>query len=335
MAFNGRFIVNITQFAGQIGADSGALLAMSGKGLEDLCQEDCIVDNTTYNSIIERAIVDTQDPVFGLHVGENLNLAAAGLIAQITQSSQTIKQALEYCCEFANLGCSVLPMSLIEEKGYYKIIINPDETWSNESQIAFKHTADGVLAFSIREFQSLTQMKYSPLKVNLPWDENYAKEYERVFSSKVEFNSDELSIELSKQHVEEKILTSDYDLLRILVAHAQEKSEALKREKGFVGLVKQSVLNMVKPEFPTIDQVASHLNLSSRTLQRKLHEEGSSFKELINQLKEEMAVSYLKDEKLNISDVAYLLSYSDPSSFIRSFKKWKGITPREYRLNTA
>jgi AraC-like DNA-binding protein len=177
-------------------------------------------------------------------------------------------------------------------------------------------------------------MRHNPITIHLPWSApNDITEYERVFGCLTTFNKDEVAIILKKEHVEEEIVTADYDLLRILVAHAEEKSQQINQESGFVTLVKQSVLKLVKPEFPTLEQVAGHLNISPRTLQRRLKEEGCIYKELIDQLRQEFAINYLKKPDLNIGDIAYLLSYADTSAFTRAFKRWKGKTPNEYRAS--
>ena len=332
MAFNGKFIVNLAQFAANQGASIQEVLGNSPKSIEELCDDQCKVGNEEYQSVIERAIALTGDTHFGLHAGENLNLSAAGLIGQITQNCQTVKQALQYCCDFANLGCSVLPMSLVEESNAYKVVINPDMTWAKSSQTAYTQTVNGVLAFSIREVESLILEKKSAIKVHLPWPKpDDSSEYTRILNTDVFFDQSEIAIYLNKKHVESKVVNGDYDLLRILVEHAEQKMLQLKSENGFSEIVRQSLVKLIKPEFPTINQVAAHLNMSVRTLQRKLKTEGVTFQKMLNELRNELAVSYLKRGDLSIKEISYLLNYSEPSTFVRSFKSWSGSTPFLYR----
>jgi len=336
MAFNGRFVVNIAHQASSYGVDARSLIRLLGKTQDELSEELCVIDDASYSDIIEKAVELTKDPFFGLHAGENLNIAAAGLIAQITQSCDTVKQALEYCCEFANLGCSALPMSLKEEKHHYKVTLRPNLSWSEQFPLAFKHTSDGVLAFTIKEFQSLTRQKHQAIAIYLPWVKPAdPKEYERVFSCPVFFNHNDIAILLRKEDVEDKVISSDYELLRILVAHAEEKSRSISTQKGFVSLVKRSVVKLVKPEFPSIEMVAGHLNISKRTLQRRLKDEGFTYKGITEELKKDFAVRYLKRPDLSISEIAYLLNYADLSSFSRSFKRWTRSSPKEFRLKNS
>ena len=141
----------------------------------------------------------------------------------------------------------------------------------------------------------------------------------------------EIAILLQKRHVEEKVITSDHALLQVLLAHAEQKSNQLQKKKGFQAIVKQSVINLIQPSFPSIEQVAAHLNLSLRTLQRKLKVEGYTYKQLIDELRKEFAITYLKKPELSITEIAFLLNYADTSAFSRSFKRWTGQRPVEFR----
>ncbi len=332
MAFNGRFLLNMAHLATRQGGDINEFLQIAGKSEEELNEESCVVDDDTYNSVIELAVEKSGDSYFGLHAGENLNLAAAGLIVQLSQSSETVKQALELCCQFANLGCSVLPLGLEERDSQYDVTFTPDEIWRNKSEVSFRQTTEGIIAFTIKEFTSLTRLEHQPISVHVDWERpEKTDEYERVFGCPVLFNQDKIAVLLKKEHVEEKVITANYNLLNVLVVHATEKSAELQNSMGFSALVKKSMLNLVKPEFPTIEQVAGHLNISARTLQRRLKEEGNTYKDLIDELRKDFAIGYMKRPDLNISDIAYLLNYNDASAFNRSFKRWTGKSPMEYK----
>lgn len=332
MTFSGRFVLNIIEFAAMGGANRQKMLELSGFSAEELCDEELRVSAEVYNSIIEKAEEATGDKRIGLHLGEQLNLSAAGLISQITQTSRTVKEALEYCCEFAGLGCRALSLKLIEEKEHFKLQLTPDPFWLKNSPKSVMHTIDGYIAFSLREFHTLTRQKYFPLAIHyaLPKGEG-AEECFRVFNCDVQFNQAEYAIFFDKSQINLPVVTSDFDLLRVLVNHATTKLASIQQQQGFYSTVKKSILNLVKPDFPSVAQVAANLNVSVRTLQRKLKEEGFTYKTLLEDLKKEFALGYLKDPKLSIKEIAYLLSYADSTAFIRSFKRWTGKSPQQYR----
>ena len=77
--------------------------------------------------------------------------------------------------------------------------------------------------------------------------------------------------------------------------------------------------------------VADSLHMSLRTLQRKLHKENTSYKALLEETRRQLAGQYLRQARLSVSEVTYLLGFSEPSNFTRAFKRWTGHTPSEFR----
>lgn len=332
MTFSGRFVLNMIRFAALQGADKRALLALTSYTEAQLYDEDMRLESPAYNAVVEQAVAQTGDAFFGLHGGESLNLSAAGIISQITQTSRTVYEALHYCCEFANLGCRALPLELHEDKNYYRLSVTPDPAWARESPIAVQHTVDGLLAFTIREFNALTVNRYYPVAIHLtikkPVD---TSEYERIFKCPIKYGQPEIAILLDKAHVNQDVVTANYDLLRVLVGYAEQKMAAIAQSQDLTAQVEQTIIGMADPEFPTIEQVARNLNMSVRSLQRKLGSEQRSFKSILEDLRKDFAQQYLQREELSIADIAWMLNYAESSAFIRSFKRWTGQTPAAYR----
>lgn len=332
MTFSGRFVLNIIQFASQQGADFRRLVNLTGHSVEDLSQEELRLEADIYDRVLQACLDETGDTSLGLHLGEHLSLSAAGLISQIVQTSATVEEALQYCCDFANLGCRALPLSLRNSENELIIDLIPDPVWYASSPASVHHTADGILAFTLREFQNLTHQKQLPTKVCIPYGtKENRSEYERVFKCPVHLGGNVISLSLRMEDAKQPVVTRDYALLQILVRHAEERLAAIRSDSGFTTIVKRSIVNMVKPQFPTIEEVAANLNLSVRSFQRKLKEFGKTYKQLLDEVRLDLATSYLKNPDLSISEVAYLLNYSEPSAFVRSFKRWTGTTPSQYK----
>jgi AraC-like DNA-binding protein len=332
MGFRGRFISNIIRFAGQQGADTRQLLILTGKDFSQLNDDALFFDTDVYSKVVQQAAEQTGDIHFGVHLGEYLSLSAAGVVAQIAQVSGTILEALEYMVEYANLGCQEMPFELRETSDGWIVGLLPNQLWLEQSPVAVRHTMDGTIVFTLREFRALTLSRHEPQRIDFAYPKPKSiLEYERAFQSPVHFGREQTAIHLNKAHVEMPIVSSDYDLLRVLVGFAEQKIRDTQREAGFAATVKQSIINLVKPEFPTIDHVAANLNMSVRTLQRRLSDEGESYKSVIDNLRKHFATQYLQRADLSVKEIAYLLDYSDPSSFIRSFKRWHNTSPASYR----
>ncbi len=332
MQFSGRFLYSMMLFAQSQGANISSLQAICGFTVEELTQEDFLVDSLSYNRVIGKAIEQTGDDLFGLHAGQQMNLAAAGLVGQITRSSSNVKQALQYGCDFINLGCRAMPKQLLKSGDYYRLTIKPIPLWLEQNEEVVRQTADGIIAFTLREFQELMLHKQFPIKIEYQWPKpSKHATYEEVFNVPIAYGRKETAIVFHKDQLEKPVITGDYEMLRVLVDLANKKLASKSGHSGFYNTVRNSVLNMVGPQFPTLEEVASNLNLGARTLQRKLKSEGYTFKNILESLRKEFALAYLGRKDLSVNQIAYMLNYSDGSTFIRSFKRWTGSTPLNYR----
>ena len=126
-------------------------------------------------------------------------------------------------------------------------------------------------------------------------------------------------------------VTYNAELLKMLTPQldhqlAQHRKQQTCAEK--VNWVLQRLLGGPRPE---IADVARELGMSSRTLQRRITEQGTNFRRLLNDARQELARFYLRERSLGVNEIAYLLSYEDPSSFFRAFHEWEGKPPRRWR----
>jgi AraC-like DNA-binding protein len=336
MMFRARFIAHIIQFAARQGASRKKLLGITGKSFTELQDDELMLDASIYNQVIEEAADQTGNELLGLHMGSALALSAAGLVVQITQSSRTVEEAILYMVEFNNLGCQSMPFQLTKLDGEWQLSVHPHSVWLSQSPIAVRHTMDGMLMFTLRQFQSLTHQRYQPLRVCLSYPRPvHFEDYEQLFKCPVRFNQPISAIYIDEQQMQMPIATSDYQLLQLLVKYAEQKLQRLEEKAGYANTVGQTILQLSTPHFPVIELVADNLHLSVRSLQRKLKAEGYTFKSLTEQLKQQLALDYLDNKSLTIKEIAYLLDYADASSFIRSFRRWKGLSPEQYRVKNV
>jgi AraC-like DNA-binding protein len=127
----------------------------------------------------------------------------------------------------------------------------------------------------------------------------------------------------------------DESLARLMEEHARILAERLPGPRmRIVSDVRQAILEAL-PENPSADEVARSLHLSTRTLQRKLAGAGASFSEVSEGVRSELAKEYLSDRGVRISEVAFLLGFSEQSSFNRAFRRWTGQPPRRWRENAS
>jgi len=127
------------------------------------------------------------------------------------------------------------------------------------------------------------------------------------------------------------IVTADETLLVYLDRLAEQARRELSRDDTTADGVRRVLWQEMAAGNPAIGTVAARLGLSGRSLQRRLSEEGTSFKEVLDSFRRGIARRLLSERDVAVYEVAYLLGYSDPSAFHRAFRRWHGDSPRRFR----
>jgi AraC-like DNA-binding protein len=122
------------------------------------------------------------------------------------------------------------------------------------------------------------------------------------------------------------------DTLRQLVTQELVNN---KTSRTFSGHVKQTILNNFQFGFPKLETLADLLNLAPRTLQRKLHHEGTNYRAVEEAVKHEVAKLFLQNDSISFEEIAFKLGYADQSSFNRAFRQWTGTTPARFRNSAS
>ncbi|MEL6533855.1 MAG: AraC family transcriptional regulator ligand-binding domain-containing protein [Bacteroidota bacterium] len=332
MTFSGRFVYSFIQFCVQQGGESAALVSLTGMSPEELVSEETRVDASIYNAVLEHAADLQQDPSIGFHFGGFMSLSAAGLVSQICQSAGTVMEALQLVCDFSNLGCRAIPMQIKEVEEGFLFYLEPLTDWQMQSPESVRHTAEGMLLFQWRSFQSLTLQQFSPLAVQVASLEmGRAAEFKRAFGQSVQFGAPRYALLLDRSQVQAPVVSHDYRLLAVLVQHAEAKLAELHSTETLSGRIKRMVLQLNESGFPSLENIADVFHLSVRTLQRKLREENTTYKAVVEELRFSLADTYLKDKNLTIGEISDLLSYAEISAFSRAFRRKMGISPQQYR----
>jgi len=327
MPFNGRFLHNTILQSASRGAEYDKLINKTGCTAEELLEENSKVDYSNFNSTFELALQQVDDPLLGIHISQTMNLSAAGLITQLAQNSSTIKEAIQYACEYAMLGCESLPMRLHETEYTYELVYYNDQTWRHDSEITFQHTLEGSISFLLKQFEVLTNKKFTPIKVTLDYQPRVNfKKMEKYFNAPVFIRDYRNSIVFKKQDLNTRISSADHELLKHLVRFAEDRKDKLLERDTIVQQASKIIIDTL-PDRAMVKDVARALNLSVRSLQRRLNYEDTSFRDLLETLLMEFAKKEIQKKKYSLSELAYILNYSDLSAFSRAFRNHFGVAP--------
>lgn len=154
--------------------------------------------------------------------------------------------------------------------------------------------------------------------------------YERFFGRKVDFGADQDAIVLTAADADRVLPSANRQLITVF-------DKLLAAELAHIGKAdlamrcRSAILEKLPSGELAAKEIARELNLSSRSLQRKLAQAGTSFEELLDETRRELALHYIIDRRHSMIDIAFLLGFSEPSSFARAFRRWTGTSPTQYR----
>lgn len=192
-------------------------------------------------------------------------------------------------------------------------------------------SSDAAIAALLKMLRMLMGEDYEPLRIVCPHPPNAASFLlEQQARCPIHYGGDALEFVFDRLDVERKLDTGNAELSsvheQILTRHLASLDNDRLASKVELEIVQQLPTGNIQEE-----NVAKALNLSARTLQRRLAEEGTSFAQLLQTTRKTLAERYIQDQTLAIGEVAYLLGFSEQANFSRAFKRWFGVSPSQYR----
>jgi AraC-like DNA-binding protein len=170
-----------------------------------------------------------------------------------------------------------------------------------------------------------------PLRLELSRSAEHGEMYEAAFGCPVKFKAKRDAIIFRSSDLDLPFVGYNAELLEMLTPQLDQQLAPHKKKQSCTDQVKWVLKRLLGGPRPEINEVAKELGMSSRTLQRRITDEGTSYRQLLNDARHELARFYLKEPSLSVSEIAYLLSYEDPSSFFRAFHEWERTTPSEWK----
>lgn len=296
---------------------------------DDLYQTNVIVSPVQLGQFIEKTVERLQDHRIGLKIGFESPFSTLGVLGQIYQSCNTYFDSLESMRKHSNLIDTLNYYDFeIKSDGIYHITrMHPD--WIKNYPIAARQLTEHNIGFSIRSRREFLGREVKPVKIYTPYPKEGDKDLlEEYFSCPIEFDADALCIVLPLEMLEWKIPTANPDALQIYESYIQR----LKGQRNiWTEHTKQHIFEQMKHASPSLSIVASLMNLSPRSLQRHLKEEGTTFQYLLDLVRFESARLLLMQPQLSMVEISEKLGFEVQNSFNRFLQKRVGKSPKELR----
>lgn len=330
-----EILINLAKNMQAYGYSEAEMFNLSGFNIDEVSDSEGMVDEKYGITLWENIIRIANYPLVGLSFGRNINFSALSWISGLTQSASNLKDAWKSFCDFSLLMGDMFYYQLKEEGEKVCVYFYPNEQWMKVSPVTAYQACDHAMSLCLTLSSFLSDKKIEAEKAyfqheiatsNLP-------EYERVFNQ-ILSNQKENKIVFSIDTANLQVITANELVYKHMLEFCENKLKELNKQESYASKINNILMKKNSFQLPKIDEVSAILHLNTRTLQRKLKEENTDFKTILNDYQIEQAKYLLTQKNIQTKEIAYLLGYTSTESFHRSFKRNMGISPGEFKLKT-
>lgn len=272
------------------------------------------------------------DAYFGLHAGLTLEAGEFDVMDYAIRTSGTLRHAFENVRRYNRLLHDVAEFELTDNGTTARF----EHYFRDDPKGASWHAADFTLSSVYAIGLGISGQHWEPKRVCFQHDEPAdISPYKKVFPCALEFNCDRNCLEFDSAVLNYRVVGGDSALNAVLIRHAHELLSKLPASDNVVDQVRAELAICLRQGEPTIEQVAGKLHITPRMLQRRLNDSGDTYKALVDAMRKGLADRYLRESQFGVSEIAYLLGYSEPSAFHRAFKRWFKKSPAKFRQANA
>lgn len=266
------------------------------------------------------------DPALGLKLARQVEIEQYHPSAIAALHARDYRDALTRMSRYKQL-CSPEEMR-ITESGDECVI---ELAWWYATEDEPPLLTDAAFASFVELGRRGTQTIFHPKRVELKRAPEPLRVHEDFFQCAVKFRAKRNALVLHRADLDRAFATHNADLLELIGPQLEKALAGHKARRKIGDQVKWILKRLLAGNRPDILTVARELGVSARTLQRRITEEGATFRQLLLEARKELVRQYLALPSIGINEAAYLLGYDDPNSFYRAFRTWEGTTPAHWR----
>ncbi len=311
-------------------SDTETLLKAAGIDAQLLQQPENRIPFAQQAHLWQLVIEAANNEQLPLIFGQQSQPASFSMAGYIAMNSRTIGEAMDASQTYQVAAGQGGEISIQRRAPFIEVHYAPvdPETFTTPVRSCAMLAANVVLG------RWLVGAAYAPLEVHLslpkPTD---SAPFETFFECPVHFDQDRDLVRFAADIESTPIPHASVELLNLMKERAEKVIADTIGKESLCAQVARLLANSLMGQEPDKGFVSEQLGMSQRTLQRRLAKEGSSYQEVLDQTRHNLALDYLRQAQLSVTDIAYLLGFTEPSTFYRAFKKWHGMTPGQYREN--
>ena len=271
----------------------------------------------------------TGNPSVGLTVARFMQPSTLHALGYSLQASSTLRDCCERLVIYFRLVSEQAEIRITEEGRLFRLSMH-----TLADGVAFE-TLDAFMCFLVRLFRLLYKPDLKPVSVKLarPCPPGYEAQYEKSLHAPITFDAPYCEISLEQHVVDEPLIGGIREIAHHNDQIIEGYLETLDKE-DIVTRVKKFIIQDLSSGRCSKKRVAEQMLMSQSALQLKLTERGSTFQDLRDQVRKSLALSYIEQCHISITEISFLLGFTDTSNFSRAFRRWTGKSPTVYRRST-
>jgi AraC-like DNA-binding protein len=326
------FAKALLDFAVARGAEETPLLARSGISSDDLLDQDKRVPFARYVALMRAAKALTGDPALALEYGAVTDYQRFSIVGLIAHASTTMLEAFVQINRYSSL---IVEVEGLDDGPRFALERENGELWMVDRRAnpnAFHELTESTWSrFICGTRRAFPQYAFAlAAEVTHP-EPPYREVYDRLWQVPITFNAGRNAIQSAPDLGEKPIQSENRYVFGVFTERADVLLEELKNSKTVRGRVESLLLPLLHTGEVGIETIARKMDTSRQTLYRNLKAEGVTFEKVLDELRHRMALHYLAGKRISVTETAYLVGFSDSSTFSRAFKRWTGTRPRSVR----
>jgi len=324
------FVLSLADAVYSLGQDPAPLFAQYGLDAARLAEPRARLSIPRYMRLGHAAIQLTGEASLGLVMGQLSRLSQLGLAGVTAAQAPTLREAARALIRFE-------PLYAYNYRGQSSFHEDAQGAWlrfySIDPYNAYnRFVIDSVLASWTHQLGNLAGQKLPVERVEVEFPApSYAERYAKLFDCPVDFGASANQLRLNQACLGLRNPEHCPSTWRHLLEICERELEQLTRTRSLRERITQLLGPLLNGREPDLEEIATRLQLPTWTLRRKLTEEGTQFRAILNDTRRDLAMTYIRDTELAFGEIAYLLGFASAEAFQRAFKRWNGQTPGEFR----
>ena len=322
-------VTTVLHFVAGAGGHPARVRAAAGLREGDLLDPERMLEVDRMAAIVACAAGELEDPAFGLHLGANFDLEALGLLTYAVLNASTVEIGLSNLVRYVGTLVEGASAELATSRGISVLRV----TLEGVELEALRHVYEGGLLLLLRMLRRLVgDADWRPIGVAMvhsaPGD---TAEHLRLFGVAPTFAQHANEIRFDASILPMEVSGSDRSLLPAVEQRLPEVLDADSTDEPWLAKLRVQIASRLCDGHPSLQDLAPQLGVSARTLQRQLAERGLVYRDLVQQTRHQLAFKYLERTDTDLTEIAFLLGYSELSAFAHAFRRWTGRSPGAHR----